>query len=171
MASVHKYPSIPVLAVGIVQPESAIATQPYLEMLLSQKKAPAVIQQRAVGLEIIPTGPSGREVAPVQLNCPSVEVEAPPVSAPRRARRSARMARHWPRFTGERTSPADRPTSGIDEDGSSDQRCRGSSSNGTTDCRSDQPASPSQRTVHRSVSPHSSSRSCPHDPHHRRSSI
>ena len=61
---------------GIVQPPRAIDAQPHIEVLIGQKRAPLLIEERAVGLKVVQAGPPVGEVAFLQLHGASKEVES-----------------------------------------------------------------------------------------------
>ena len=65
-----------VLSVGIVQPLRAVNAQPDLEVLIGQEGAPILIEESAIGLEVVPAGPPRGEVALLELDGAPVEVDS-----------------------------------------------------------------------------------------------
>jgi len=61
--------------VGIVQHLGSVEAHAHLEALFRKERAPSVVEQGAVGLQVIPALPTVRQVAPLELDGSPVEAE------------------------------------------------------------------------------------------------
>ena len=88
---------MPVEAIRVVHSCGAVDADPDGEAVLGEKAAPTLVEQCRVGLKVVDTAPTLRQMTALELYDLAVELRAQPGSAPRRASRNALPGRGWQR--------------------------------------------------------------------------